>query len=463
MAMFSVLQHAYQIFIQKPEKEVPLRIKGYFTGLALTGEATLVLLLFTAILMTSYDLVGTPMKCYTGNEKHSPGIDARMDTTCMNSGTYTIDIPRAEQQLMRDLKLRPKQVHQKLYAYTQEKHLPTSEYEGFIADNGKRVIPVIHPGIPISFEGDWKYKLDFSRYKWSPLLLIIQALCFAFPIFMWKSVERGIITRIIQDLHLTGLVHDKRKEQIKFCALQILKLECGSHYVLRYYIIDILNVIQIPVQFYLTHLFLNRKFLHYGPEAVHYLYRLWLNQDLENEVSPMEINFPRYVKCDFYSYGTGGGLSRDTALCNLSMHDLMSKVMLFLWFWYAALFLMCGATFIYNVMQDLARALRTQEYKSMIRGQLLLLRLVRINVDDITFSEIVKAVEVNAKHCQSKKDQTATSAQPSSGEDVPKPLDGSEDKTTQRRKSSAAKKDTVIEMGPMGDICGNNLVRSRPK
>jgi len=448
------------VFFQKPEKEVAVRIRAHFFGLAVTGEVTLGLLFLCSLLITSYDQLGTSMKCFTNEEKQQPGIDARMDSICLNAGTFIIDVESAQKNLFSDGNLTLENV-KKMYSYKYNHRnrlaLPGSEYEARIEGTPAAphlVIPVIHPGIPLTFKGEEKYRINFIRYKWGSTLLVLQGLCFAIPLYLWKTVEKGTIARLIQDLHHGGAItQERRKEEIKFCALQILKLKSGNNYVLSYYILDIINIFQIPIQFYLTHLFLHRKFFNYGPKTFMYLYRQWLGSSNEGEVSPIDTIFPSNVKCEFSSYGPTGSKSTDSAHCILSMHDVMSKVMFFLWFWYALLFCMCVLAFIINVFDDLKRLLRTEGYRSMIRGQMFLLRLLRINMDDITFSELVKAVEVNDKYCESKK------VGKESSNDCNDQSNGSEDPKPKKQVTDH----TVIEMGPMGDICGNNLVRVRQK
>jgi len=179
MSIITAIQHIHQVFFMKSDRDMAIRIENTFSGMLMTGETTVVLLLLSAFTILSYELSKEPIKCLGGptgdNDKGSHDI---LDHICLNTETYTMDIPVQDQKLT-DIK--------------QDHNDENNQY-------------VIYPGIPVG-PHDKAKRIVNSRYKFSPLLLICQALLFALPLFMWKKTERMLIYRIIQE-SCTKILHE---------------------------------------------------------------------------------------------------------------------------------------------------------------------------------------------------------------------------------------------------------------
>ena len=394
MSLYGVLVHVAQVFINKSDKPIQRKIKSNFQTLHLTGKTTMLLLIFFSVLCTSYENLGAAMRCVSSRAQSS---EANFEHFCLQHGTYTIDVRRAEMEMIsfQHLESEPDKLVRpmdKMYAYAKE--MPGTFWKAvYDAETDTLKIPTIYPGIPIHFDGDEKYLLWTNNYKWVPLLFLINALSFAYPLYLWKRVEGGLMYKIVQELHLVGTVNERRREQIKLAALRIVNLRGGAYYSLRYYGCELLNLFNIPLQFYLTHLLFNSFFYRYGYEALIHVYRVWMGEYKDDEFNPMIYYFPRMTKCKLNYFGQSADKQADHGLCTMSVNSLLDKLMLFLWLWYILLMVLSSLSLCVMLTDNITRLTKKRLRRSICRGHLLILDLVRMNVDDITFSEILREME----------------------------------------------------------------------
>lgn len=106
---------------------------------------------------------------------------------------------------------------------------------------------------------------------------------------------------------------------------------------------EIINVINICANIYLTNLFLSGSFLTYGIKVLKY------QQNRGYQFNPMEVTFPRLTKCNFYKYGSSGTIQHIDVMCILAQNVLNDKIYLFLWFWFFILAILSIMGFIYRI------------------------------------------------------------------------------------------------------------------
>ena len=120
---------------------------------------------------------------------------------------------------------------------------------------------------------------------------------------------------------------------------------------------EILNWVNVILQFVLTHFFLQGKFFTYGKRV----YSYWTEEeDLKNSIwDPMDDIFPKAAKCEFFNYGVGGGVQNGDFMCVLALNDANDKIYLALWPWYIFLFFMTTAALVYRFVCWFSPELRT--------------------------------------------------------------------------------------------------------
>lgn len=72
-------------------------------------------------------------------------------------------------------------------------------------------------------------------------------------------------------------------------------------------------------------------------------------QQYRYQSNPMEVIFPRLVKCNFFKYGPSGTIQNIDAMCILSQNVLNEKIYLFLWFWFVILAIMSVFSLFYRL------------------------------------------------------------------------------------------------------------------
>lgn len=116
-----------------------------------------------------------------------------------------------------------------------------------------------------------------------------------------------------------------------------------STYAFGYIFCEMMNVINIIANIYVTNKFIGDYFLAYGFEVFKYY------QNDRNHIDPMEVTFPRLTKCDFYKYGPSGNIQKIDALCILAQNVLNEKIYLFLWIWFFVLAIISLLALLYRI------------------------------------------------------------------------------------------------------------------
>lgn len=65
---------------------------------------------------------------------------------------------------------------------------------------------------------------------------------------------------------------------------------------------EILNLLNVCLQIYLTHRFLGRQFLRLGIDFIH--------DDFMGNMDSLDIIFPKVTKCHFHKYGPSGSIQK---------------------------------------------------------------------------------------------------------------------------------------------------------
>ena len=99
---------------------------------------------------------------------------------------------------------------------------------------------------------------------------------------------------------------------------------------------ELLNFLLLFFQFFMTDIFLHRKFRMYGWDVVqYYSYSLQQRNDPDLAIrNPMCTVFPTITSCSVPNVGASGVAQVHNGLCVLTQNIINEKIYLVLWFWY---------------------------------------------------------------------------------------------------------------------------------
>ncbi|XP_058805070.1 innexin inx7-like [Phymastichus coffea] len=197
-----------------------------------------------------------------------------------------------------------------------------------------------------------------AYYQWVPFVLFLQALLFYLPHYFWRSVEGGRLATLTSGLQMAAialrdekLVTDnavvpsrKDKEakiqEIRTAFMNRLHLNRPWAYYLG--LCELMNLVNVIGQMYITNKFLGGAFLDLGHDAIEASY-----DQLKN---PFDEVFPKVTKCTFHKYGPSGNIQKHDALCVMALNIINEKIYTFLWFWFVILASLSLAGLVWRVL-----------------------------------------------------------------------------------------------------------------
>ncbi|XP_076246135.1 innexin family member shaking B isoform X1 [Calliopsis andreniformis] len=276
---------------------------------------------------------------------------------------------------------------------------------------------MVAPGVVSSFENlqlDRLHRLgndsmpSFGRkirhvkyYQWVVFVLIFQAILFYTPRWLWKGWEGGKIHALMMDLDI-GLCSEVEKKQKKKMLLDYLweNLRYHNWWAYRYYLCEVLALLNVVGQMFLMNRFFDGAFLTFGIDVLRFL-----ESDQEDRVDPMIYVFPRMTKCTFYKYGVSGEVERHDAVCILPLNVVNEKIYVFLWFWFLFLGVLSFMTVLYRIIIIFSprtrvyllrlrfRLVRREAVETIVRrskvGDWFLLYMLGENLDTVIYRDVM--------------------------------------------------------------------------
>lgn len=108
-------------------------------------------------------------------------------------------------------------------------------------------------------------------------MLLGQSLLFYLPFYVWKSVEKGLMQRLVQDLkgialeHMFNIDDTENEKKVKYAAQRQALVRHFAHnlgknnlYGGKYFLMEVANLINIIFQIYMMNFFLGGEFYFYG-------------------------------------------------------------------------------------------------------------------------------------------------------------------------------------------------------
>lgn len=268
---------------------------------------------------------------------------------------------------------------------------------------GKLGRDVASPGVSAhTDESDMKYH---QYYQWVCIVLLIQAVSFYIPHYLWKNWEGKRMKMLSLDMN-QPVIDEKCKEERKAAFCNYYLTEKGTHdiYFWRFFVCEILNFINVVGQLFFMNLFLGGEFLSYG----HHVFQYLISGSEEKMDDPMARVFPKVTKCSFQSYGPSGGVQKFDGLCVLPVNILNEKIYFIIWFWFVILATVSGLLILLRILLLLVPWLRTlslpfgfsNSYKTHLNfvtsqgkiGDWFILVQLRKNMDSLIFDEFIKAL-----------------------------------------------------------------------
>lgn len=220
-----------------------------------------------------------------------------------------------------------------------------------------------HPGVGPSNRDD--EIIHHAYYQWVPFVLFLQALFFYLPHYIWRSIEGGRLKLLVSGLHMACLAlnetsmkiengvevpskddRDKKIQQIRRAFIQRLHINRAWSYYLG--LCEVLNLVNVVAQIYLTDWFLGGAFLGLG--------KLAADDSYGGRMEPLDIVFPKVTKCTFHKYGSTGTIQTHDALCIMALNIVNEKIYVFLWYWFLILSMITLLGLLWRVLTMLLHA-----------------------------------------------------------------------------------------------------------
>jgi len=261
-------------------------------------------------------------------------------------------------------------------------------------------IDISHPGIANSLEGQ-QPRQEYRYYQWVLFCLLLQAILFYAPRWLWKNWEGGKLHALMMDLDI-GIISEVEKKQKKKLLLEYLcdNLTYHNWWAYRYYLCEFLALVNVIGQMFLMNRFFDGEFLMFGIDVLKFM-----ESDQEDRVDPMIYIFPRMTKCTFYKYGVSGEVERHDAVCILPLNVVNEKIYIFLWFWFLILGILTLGCVLYRVVIIMSprmrvyllrmrfRLIRSDDIRTIVRyskmGDWFLFYMLGENVDSMIFRDVM--------------------------------------------------------------------------
>ncbi|KAK4303063.1 hypothetical protein Pmani_024901 [Petrolisthes manimaculis] len=249
-------------------------------------------------------------------------------------------------------------------------HLPTDMIDKYCWIQSTYTVPelmgakvgevVPHPGVFPVPQDRMESVRHHKYYQWVVLFLFLQAGMFYMPRYIWKRWEAGRVERLVCELYRPIVSQEKKQQRIALAVEYFTRyFHLHNLYIYQFITCEILNLLNVVGQIYLTDRFLGYGFLEYGPRVLSHLQ----DENTPTHYLQDEI-FPKVAKCVFHKFGPSGTIMRHDALCVLPLNILNEKIFAFVWYW---LILVTVAT-VLGLMYRLA-TLMPEVRRLLLRGR----------------------------------------------------------------------------------------------
>ncbi|XP_064086942.1 innexin inx2-like [Macrobrachium nipponense] len=263
------------------------------------------------VLVTAKNYIGDNIKCITGFDKQE---HKAIETYCFIASTFTIvdlDVPTAH--------------------------------------------PGVGPNAPkINALGE-KEEPDNRRhayYQWVPMVLVLQAVVFYLPQWLWNRIDKGFFRSSLCSLdkiHISDV-----SQNIQVSANYFLgSMATHRSYATSFLMCEAFSFAISVGNLFFTNAFLGGEFFSFGPAAIDYLIKPASDPD-----NPLNEIFPKVAKCTWYKYGASGTIQKHDSMCVLPLNIVNEKTYIFLWLVYILTAFLIGFFLILHLIMFLVPSLR---------------------------------------------------------------------------------------------------------
>jgi len=197
-------------------------------------------------------------------------------------------------------------------------------------------------------------KFDTQYYIWVIPFLLVQCSFFMIPHFIWKMAERGLVKEFeTTEANSSTIASDKERLNVvldRFVSYFTSVMRQNTIYFAKFVLCELLNVVVLAFNFYITNAFFSNKWGRYGFKVIDYYQHTALErQSADAPLNPMCNIFPTVVSCDLKTIGTSGGEQNWNGLCILSQNIINQWIFLVLYFWYVLLFVLSAVYILYRI------------------------------------------------------------------------------------------------------------------
>lgn len=260
---------------------------------------------------------------------------------------------------------------------------------------------VAAPGVDQMKIRDSDEVIEHAYYQWVCFVLFLQALMFYFPRWLWRGWERGRIRSLILKMNRPVLEESEKEYDIEAVVSYFMRHRSQHQsYATRFFICEVLNLVNVMGQIFFINKFLGGMFTTYGTQVIRFL-----NEDPEVRYDPMTMIFPKMTKCRFHRYGTSGDIQKHDSICLLPLNIINEKVYIFLWFWLIILGVISALGIIYRVvicgfpryrfllLRSLSKMVNPDDMDEFVRGAAygdwFVLYLLKDNVQALFFRDLM--------------------------------------------------------------------------
>ncbi|BAF45675.1 viral innexin-c3.1 [Ichnoviriform fugitivi] len=252
-------------------------------------------------------------------------------------------------------------------------------------------------------------KRYYSYYQWVSVALLIQALFFYAPWYIWETLDKGRMATLIADMAAPILRKDVIIEKTQsLLDYVIMNMHKHNFYAYSYFACELLSLLNVVGHIILMNIFLGEGLQLYGAFVTAFNDRA--NEDARD---PMETVFPSVTKCTFRKYDGSGDLQTFNGFCILTQNSGNAKIYTFLWLWFHLVAVISVITVTYRMavvfvpsfrlyMFRWSSPLNTSRdieivYRELCYGDWFVLRLVGITVNPIIYKTLISELASRLK------------------------------------------------------------------
>lgn len=287
--------------------------KPRVSSLALfTAKLCMLLTLMACVLVTAKNYIGDNINCITGHEKQE---HKAIETYCFIASTFTL-----------------------------------VDLNAVVSAH-----PGVGPAVPKTDEEGVKSEADLRRhayYQWVPMVLVLQAVVYYFPLWLWDKIDKGFFQAALCNLdkvHIGDVTKNIESSARYFASSLTTHRGYGISFLLCECLVFGVSVGNL----FFTNTFLGGEFFKFGASAIKYL-----GHDAADINNPLNEIFPKVAKCTWHKFGSSGTIQTEDCMCVLPLNIVNEKTYIVLWLVYIITAAITGIVLAFHLLLFLLPSVR---------------------------------------------------------------------------------------------------------